>query len=261
MLSLSNCCTTAVLTSIPANQEFKGEKELFDKLRFNVVHIKAYSKVKIQSQTLKINFTQTTTQAGSGIIVQNLDNFAFIVTAGHVCEVIRKQALFKFDQTKDTFSETRTLIITNPIGFNAQGLILVTNETQDLCFLVAKMASSRTIELEPHPQQIGERIYFLCYPQGLWFSDYSPILDGRYVGRIELPFNQTMANAYTVPVAKGCSGGPVFNLKGNLVSIIHSHASEFANLGIGASSDQILKGLLVAKEVFKKNKETLESIL
>ena len=155
-------------------------------------------------------------QMGSGVAIADGRH---VLTAAHVCE---------FENSIDSRIEA-----VNWEGYASSGKVVKIDRYNDLCLIKisAKFKSAKIADISP---EIGERLYSSGYPLA-YFEPKQPILlDGYYSGT-----NKFGSMLTTIPVARGSSGGPVFNSDGEIVGIIISEFKEFENISFSASLEKV----------------------
>lgn len=104
--------------------------------------------------------------------------------------------------------------------------ILTFVDNDELCEESIRIAKS-------FPQQ-GEKLYNIASPMSIFMPNVALIFDGYYAG---LDTNDNMM--LTIPATFGSSGSPVFDKRGQLVSIITKTVTKFNNIAIGVNLDEI----------------------
>jgi len=84
---------------------------------------------------------------------------------------------------------------------------------------------------------IGDKVFNLAAPAGIFGKGMVPILEGYYSGTLG------EAAIYSILATGGSSGSPVFNYKGQLVGMIHSVYRAFPALSRGPNYD-VLKSFV-----------------
>jgi len=167
---------------------------------------------------------------GSGVLV---DSLGFIITASHVvhsANLIR----VKMANGEEIFAEVVSSV-------PSADLALLKLKRLPESYKVAKLGDSNNV-------MIGEQVLVIGAPFGLEYSLSIGHISGRHTkplvagGASELEFFQTDA-----AINQGNSGGPMFNMKGEvigIVSFILSNDGNFSGLGFAASINMAKQILL-----------------
>ncbi|WP_167618839.1 S1C family serine protease [Maribellus sediminis] len=169
--------------------------------------------------------TQTSAQGfGSGVLVGKRNNY--ILTAAHVVANASKIQV--------EFSDGSMLSAVNRRLDKTADVALIELERPASNFPAAKIGDSDKV-------RVGEDIFIIGNPLGLSFSVSKGIISGKHSemhetieGKIQ-EFFQTDAS-----INKGNSGGPMFNMQGEVIGIVSSILSfsgGFEGLGFAATSN------------------------
>jgi len=164
---------------------------------------------------------------GSGVIVESSMHRTLILTAAHVC--LPRSDYFLGDMltfiTASTWNEER-------LSVEVIGIDMV----NDLCMLKGDFSGLPYIKLSRVLPRIGDMVYNLAAPYGIFGNKFILTFNGTYSGKI-MPDNEQI---YTIPAAPGSSGSPVLNSKGHLIGIIHSSTAAMESIAIGPTTEAIL---------------------
>jgi S1-C subfamily serine protease len=219
------------------------------------VNADSFSKVVIfleisfcEKNNFKNCFTQSLTVSGSSFSIKKIKSKnltgTFLITAAHVCNENYK---FIEEITEDLESVE---LVTNSIitGYNNTSepfsiKILNYDMKSDLCLLWAQDVLIKPVSISNKIPVLGEPIYSIAAPFGLYEpNNYSLIFQGIYSGK-----NSDGSSMMSIHSRQGSSGAPVFDMNGNLISVIHSTSVKTEHITMGASLKEI-------KAYIKKNK-------
>jgi len=152
---------------------------------------------------------------GSGISVGKFKNGTLFLTAGHVCDdgLSQEQLSHIKDheitmQVLDTRSrESNATIVHKVLGGPDQ---------IDMCMLFAKDFIVDGVTVASKAPELGERVFAISAPAGIFHPPTVPILDGLYSG----PIPGTGNAMVTIPAIGGSSGSGIFNKDMRLVGIL-----------------------------------------
>ncbi len=209
---------------------------LFKKVSPAVVQIQTKEKTLTGSGTMK----RTVTEAGigSGVLI-SADGL--VLTAAHVVQTA--------EDVKVVFQNNETIpakiLATESMADVA--LLKLTWSPSDEKIFIPKIADSDKVK-------VGEQIFVVGSPYGLSQSLSSGYISGRHIKK-SLSYNMTLMEFFQTDAAinTGNSGGPMFNMKGEVIGIVSYILSEsggFQGLGFAATSNIAKKLLLDEKGIW-----------
>ncbi len=182
----------------------------------------------------------TFANVGSGAFVANSDTHSYVLTAGHVCitEVTKEMM-----QTVAEFSVK--LYVQNYTGKLYTAEVIHEDyrrdkDANDLCLLRLRKVNHINVKLGAEDPVVGERVYAMSSPVGLYHPPAVPLLEGRYSGKIA-EYNK--AGLVTIPAVGGSSGSAVLNADMQIVGLIYAAAQGFENASIMVNLSEIIKFL------------------
>ncbi len=206
-----------------------GHFSLKHKLPFDsfVKVVASYDVVKCVGETC-MNFKLGATSSGS--VVRAYDHGSYILTTGHSCD---PRAILH-DLGGNAKIKQKTFLI-DMNGVKHQTKTININNKLDTCILYAKGFSKAPVKIERNDApNIGDMIYNIAAPVGMFNTQTVPVLEGRYSGY------KWGFSLYTVPAIGGSSGSPLFNSRGKLVGMIHSVHTRFHHLSFGPTHPQLI---------------------
>jgi len=178
--------------------------------------------------------------SGSGVIIDSDGEGSYILTAAHICEAPNFPILRSMGYDLKAYNELKVVTIEEE-KFSTR--ILTFDVKKDICMIYAKgLTQLPAIKLAYAEPKIGERVYNISAPRGIWGKRAVPILEGRYCG-ILTKYNSAM---YSIPAAPGSSGSMILNHKGRLIGILHSIFTHYNQLTLATTYDD-------TKEFIQKN--------
>ena len=209
---------------------------LFDKVSSAVVQIQTKEKEVVGRGQMKQ--TVTAEGLGSGILI-SADGH--ILTAAHVVQTAEEvKVVFKNDETIPA-----KIIATEKTADVA--LIKLVWPPADKKMYIPTVANSDLVKT-------GEQVFVIGSPYGLAQSLSVGHISGRHEKK-SVAHNMTLMEFFQTDAAinTGNSGGPMFNMKGEIVGIVSYILSEsggFQGLGFAATSNMATKLLLEEKGVW-----------
>ena len=175
----------------------------------------------------------TMVHKGSGLVISHVDDNSYIITAAHVCKnKVPKRVTI--DGLKYTVNVNRKIEVFDYSGNNHITEVVHYDHHHDMCILKSKGVWGQAITVASHMPERGDRVLNLAAPYGIYSPKMVLTFEGFYSGTDHLG-----NEIYTIPAAPGSSGSPIFNEKGELISIIHSAAYRFENIAIGCKLENL----------------------
>jgi S1-C subfamily serine protease len=206
--------------------------------------VKVHTKMTLQICTESKNKVSTCVDSdfysvGSGAVVKSDKNKTYVLTAGHVChtdleEPIKsaassKKMSFKVETHENKFYNFEVKVI-SPDFLNGNDV--------DLCLLEGERIRVPSIHLALSGPNIGEEVYNVAAPLGVYYAPVAPLLSGYYSGPIN-KYNDLL----TIPAIGGSSGSPILNSDGDLVGVIFAANVQFMHISIGVNFEETRKFL------------------
>ena len=186
------------------------------------------------------------TQTGSGIKINLVKSENMVLTAGHVCDTQPSKKIDKFSQTiavRDTQENVHQAWPIN-ISFHNPG-----GDTGDLCLLwVPSLKEVKAANFSFHVgPKVGDDIYYLGAPKGIFHPPTVPIFKGTYSGKLD-----DSSSIITAPAIGGSSGGPVFNKHHKIIGVVFAANREFHHISLMVNYEVLKSFLIESKKKFKK---------
>jgi len=150
---------------------------------------------------------------GSGISIGKARGGSLLLTAGHVCH----SALSS--RSLNLIEKYEVIITATNINNEEKKSVIVHhfNESNkpDLCLLFSKDLDTEGVLLAAKAPEVGEEVFGLSAPAGIFHPPTFPIISGRYSGLVDK--DNAMV---TVPAVGGSSGSGILNEDMRLVGIL-----------------------------------------
>ena len=160
---------------------------------------------------------------GSGLIIDLINGETTALSAGHVCSSEFQDA--ENDQVSIKFTET--ILVLDSSGSYHQAHVVLSEQkdtsknTADLCLLFIPTIDNSQIKtrvsFSPRGPTIGEEVYYMGAPWGVYHPPTVPIFRGTYSGPVS-----RVSSMVTAPVAPGSSGGVVLNKRNMAVGVVYA---------------------------------------
>jgi len=170
---------------------------------------------------------------GSGVVLSHVSNETYILTAGHVCsQDVPKKMSFK----KIPFAlKIKTKIKFYDIWGNShEGKIVHIDHENDICLVKSPGRWATPTQVAKTMPRAGERVFNIAAPFGIYSPGMVPTFEGFYCGS-----DSRKNEFYSIPTKPGSSGSPVFNMRGELISLIHSSSIMLESLGLGCALENL----------------------
>lgn len=167
--------------------------------------------------------------SGTGGAIKSTETYSDILTAGHVC-MTPVEHMFLDDE----------YWVWNIQGQKFKANVIAVDSYNDLCILRIKHKVKTTVSLAKKDPKKGDKIYYAGYPESLYSINTLHFFSGYFSG-----LDVYKTSIWTIPAAPGASGSLVLNGKGELVGVVSAVLSNFHEMTIGPSVEQIRIFLLL----------------
>jgi len=178
------------------------------------------------------------TSIGSGLSLGTFEDGSIILTAEHVCRVdMPKEVKFKSG-----------LFVKNQFGLRPAAIIHMVNSEDrsiDLCALYVPGLKTEGVGPSLVGPRVGEEVYALSAPVGIYHPPTVPILSGIYSG----PIPDTSAMLTTIPAVGGSSGSAILNSHMKIVGVIFASHIGFHHASIATNHKETTNFIM---ETFKR---------
>jgi len=166
--------------------------------------------------------------SGSAFLVLNKGEKSYFLTARHVC-------LTDLDKYK-TFFDVIELKKIEGFDLNYKKIELKIeklNKEDDLCLLSSKRLDSKPYPISKTEPALGDKVYNIATPLGVYSKNLVPLFNGYYSGEAE---NRKL---FTIPATHGSSGSPILNHRGEVIGMVSSVTVNFNNMAISPTLKKI----------------------
>ena len=163
--------------------------------------------------------TKTVRTTGSGFVIANVAEGGFMMTAAHVCDI---SDLIQYVKTIDP-----------KIEYTGESIVLEMDAPADLCVGFVHGIRNPPVKIAYNGPRPGDTAWNLAAPVGFFGPHMVPTLHGSYNGKY------TRYASYTVPAVGGSSGSPLFNVKGEVIGMIHSVHTRFQFLTFSPTHKEV----------------------
>lgn len=261
-----SCCTVNS-TNNNTQPGFSQEEKTLARTRESIVKISTLTEITLIDKITKMpTTTERNIHSGSGSIIGQTTTGTMILTAAHVCDMPlknEKDILFFFPWYKKEIYDIKTtntnvVIDINDIKYEARQI--VSAPPYDTCILITTKIPHPALQLSKAPVQHAQKSYLFGFPMGIWEADYVPIFEGFYAGLLTSGDGINRAS-YSIPTYPGVSGGPIIDLDGKIIGMIHSYMQQFNNLCLAATLKQIEETLEMSNSLYHADKVSYDLIM
>ena len=212
---MSMSCTVVSNSSVIINPPTKQFVKIHKKIT-----VTRCSK-KPDKNNLKKCETKILASSGSGLILDLVDEYTTVLSAGHVCDDNLK--LLPEDSTHTYSWSKPELVVQNYNNRFYKAKIIISqkisleNKKADLCSLVSQglPKGKERIRIAQGPPRQGEDIYYMGAPLGIYHTPTVLIVKGVFSGKID-----KISSLTSMPVAPGASGSAVFSLDNRIYGVV-----------------------------------------
>jgi S1-C subfamily serine protease len=188
--------------------------------------------VKKCKKKSKVCFETQFASSGSAIAIAHHNEKTLFLTAAHVCNLpIPKEILQEAEIIK-----TSTIVqLSNAKYYKVQILSStdIKKDGIDLCLLSTNKLNIDVVKIAKSIPMVGEPLYALSAPVGIYHPPTVPIFSGIFSGVIPGSRNSLT----TIPAIGGSSGSAVLNRRMELVGILFATHPAFTHVSIMTSLD------------------------
>lgn len=181
--------------------------------------------------------------SGSGAAILIVANEMTVLTAGHVCDSQPTAKIEKYSQSTSVIDHEGTMHQAWPIAVSFNNNL----GSSDLCILWVPTLETKKIMFSLTPPKVGEELYYMGAPMGVYHPPTVPIFKGVYSGPVD-----ASSAMITAPAAGGSSGGPVLNKDNKVVGIIFAVNQHFHHISLMTNHRSFLLFLEQAKKKLKE---------
>ena len=169
----------------------------------------------------------------SGAVIHHDKDKSYILTAKHFCDATGPKYIDQISIHTHKMENTRAEVVSMAKDIDA-------------CIMVSKRVNAKKLTLASEGPEIGEKVYNMAAPQGIFGEDLVMLYEGFYSGKL-MEGGKNTSDIYSLPANPGSSGSPVINGRGKLIGVVWAIHSRFHHITLSTP--------------FKKLKEFINSTL
>tara|TARA_R100000808_G_C2150877_1_gene159769 strand:+ start:1720 stop:2415 length:696 start_codon:yes stop_codon:yes gene_type:complete len=179
----------------------------------------------------KMIFTQEKQMVGmataSGAVIAHHNGKSYILTARHFCDEEAKGYIDVIDAHTQKSQSVQTKVVAK-------------SNHMDACVLSAPKLPVKAIGMALTKPDIGEKVYNMAAPQGVFGEDLVMLFEGFYSGVLKGDgFHNPDADIYSLPANPGSSGSPIINSRGKLVGMVWAIHSRFHHITLSVPFEKL----------------------
>jgi S1-C subfamily serine protease len=217
-MSCTVISNSSVITKPPTKQFVK----IYKKVRVTRCHKKPTKK-----NTKKCE-TKIMASTGSGLVLDLVEEYTTVISAGHVCldgiKLLPEDETYTYSWSKPEIAvQNYTKKIYKAKLIIAEEVSLK-KEVSDLCALVVPglPKGNQRVKIALRPPRVGEDIYYIGAPLGIYHPPTALIVRGVFSGKID-----KISSLASMPVEPGASGSPVLSLDNRIYGVVFAVHSGF----------------------------------
>jgi S1-C subfamily serine protease len=188
------------------------------------------SLVKICDDKTKICAKSEAASMSSGIFIKHSEvkkNHSYIMTTGHSCQPMIKGVIKQRGLTITPIATQHR--IEDWYGRRYLAQVVRIDKKFDLCLLiVAGVKDARhAVPLARRPAKLGEKVYNLAAPKGIFNKGMVLIFEGFFSGT-----SPHGSDIYSIPTKPGSSGSSILNRRGEIVGILFAGFPQMENIAV-----------------------------
>ena len=181
--------------------------------------------------------------SGSGMAIHLVKGRMTVLTAGHVCDSQPS------DKIKESYQTTK--VIDYKGNMHQAWPVLISFNDQignsDLCLLWVPSLEVKKVKISKKAPEIGQEIYYIGAPAGVYHPPTVPIFKGIYSGLVD-----SSSALATFPVTGGSSGGAVLNFNNSIIGVVFARNADFHHISLISNYRSLIVFLEMAKKEVNK---------
>tara|TARA_Y100001938_G_scaffold144848_1_gene220320 strand:- start:1525 stop:2100 length:576 start_codon:yes stop_codon:yes gene_type:complete len=154
----------------------------------------------------------------SGAVVGHHEDKSYILTARHFCDGEGDKWI---DVIHAHTQKTESTVVK----------VLAKHPKMDACILESPRINVRKLYVANSKPQIGEKVYNMAAPQGIFGEDLVLLYEGFFSGVLKGDgLINPDADIYSLPANPGSSGSPIINSRGKIIGMVWAIHSRFHHI-------------------------------
>ena len=154
----------------------------------------------------------------SGAVIGHHKDKSYILTARHFCDGEGKQWI---DVIHAHTQKTESTVVK----------VLAKHKKMDACILEGPRLNVRKLYVANSKPEIGEKVYNMAAPQGIFGEDLVMLYEGFFSGVLKGDgLINPDADIYSLPANPGSSGSPIIDGRGKLIGMVWAIHSRFHHI-------------------------------
>ena len=163
----------------------------------------------------------------SGAVIGHHKGKSYILTARHFCDEEAQGYIDVINAHTQKLESVQTDVVAK-------------SKQMDACILSAPKLPVKPITIANSKPDIGEKVYNMAAPQGVFGEDLVMLFEGFYSGVLKSDgFHNPDADIYSLPANPGSSGSPIINSRGKLVGMVWAIHSRFHHITLSVPFEKL----------------------
>ena len=183
---------------------------------------------------------------GSGMAIAVVHGESIVITAGHVCTpsvadfIGEHENSTKIQDHQGIWHQAHLIksSLDNAIG------------TPDMCALWVPSLNVKQVMISHRAPRIGEMIYYIGSPAGIYHPPTAPVLTGIYSGPVD-----ASSSMVTAPSVGGSSGSIILDVNNRMLGVLYATHPKFHNVTIITSHKSTMMFLREIRRTFKNGRK------
>jgi len=185
----------------------------------------------------------TYSSSGSGMAVEVVRGESIVISAGHVCT----PAVANFIAEHENYTKVQDHL---GIWHNAHLIKSSLDNSMgkpDMCALWVPSLDVESVRVSRRPPRVGEQIYYIGSPGGVYHPPTAPILTGIYSGPVD-----ASSSMVTAPSIGGSSGSIILDTNNKMMGVLFATHPKIHHVTIITSYKSTIVFLNEVRRNFKK---------
>lgn len=178
---------------------------------------------------------------GSGMVIELIKDETIVLTAGHVCHAdIDPEKIESYEEeltVTDFLGRVHQAHVINSSKDNGKGNI-------DICAIWVPTLRTDGVKISHYPPKVGQELYYIGSPMGVFHPPTVPIFTGIYSGKIDMSNSMV-----TIPAVGGSSGSAVMDLNNRIVGVLWA-AHQFHHISVVTNWENTILFLKYTRDLY-----------
>jgi hypothetical protein len=180
---------------------------------------------------------------GSGMAVAIVSGKSIVITAGHLCAPTMADFISEYQNVIRVQDHTGRMHQAHLIKSSLDNSI----GNPDMCALHVPSLAVKEVRVSRRPPLIGEHIYYIGAPKGVFHPPTAAILTGIFSGPID-----ASSSMVTAPAAPGASGAVILDYNNRMLGVLYATHPGFRHITLITSYKSTMVFLNDVRKIITK---------